>query len=171
MTKEERKTYNREYYKEYKKSDKWKEYMKVYQEKRNKSEKRKEEQKRYRNSLECKLYRREYMKNRKLKDPLFHLICNISSRIKQDIRRKNFTKKSRTYEILGCSYEEFKNHIENQFKDGMTWENYGEWQYDHIIPISSATNEAEVIRLNHYTNFQPLWKFDNLKKSNKITNP
>ena len=50
----------------------------------------------------------------------------------------------------------------------MTWENQGEWHFDHIIPISSAQTEEEVIKLNHYTNFQPLWAEDNLRKSNKI---
>ena len=50
----------------------------------------------------------------------------------------------------------------------MSWENKGEWHLDHIIPISSATNEKEVYELNHYTNFQPLWSIDNLMKSNKF---
>ena len=50
----------------------------------------------------------------------------------------------------------------------MTWNNYGEWELDHIIPISSATTEEEVYKLNHYTNFQPLWMSENRKKGNKI---
>jgi len=50
----------------------------------------------------------------------------------------------------------------------MSWENYGDWHIDHIIPISSAKNNDEVYKLNHYTNFQPLWALDNMKKSNKI---
>jgi hypothetical protein len=81
-----------------------------------------------------------------------------------------YSKKSRTYEILGCSYEEFKTYIEVQFQYGMSWENYGSWEYDHIIPISSANTEDEIILLNHHTNFQPLWKLDNILKSNKIFN-
>jgi hypothetical protein len=50
----------------------------------------------------------------------------------------------------------------------MTWENQGQWHLDHIYPISLAKNEQEVIKLNHYTNFQPLWAKDNLTKHNKI---
>jgi hypothetical protein len=70
--------------------------------------------------------------------------------------------------MLGCSYEDFKLHIEAQFVSGMSWENRSEWHLDHIIPVSSAINEDDLIRLNHYTNFQPLWAVDNLKKSNKL---
>ena len=49
----------------------------------------------------------------------------------------------------------------------MSWENQGKWHLDHIIPISSAKTEEDVIRLNHYTNFQPLWAEDNFKKGKK----
>jgi hypothetical protein len=70
--------------------------------------------------------------------------------------------------MLGCDYDFFKAYIERQFKQGMTWENHGKWHFDHIIPVSSAKNEEELIKLNHYTNFQPLWAEENLSKSNKI---
>jgi hypothetical protein len=50
----------------------------------------------------------------------------------------------------------------------MNWQNHGEWHFDHIYPVSLAKNEEELIKLNHYTNFQPLWKKDNLEKRNKI---
>jgi len=86
------------------------------------------------------------------------------------IRNKGYTKKSKTYEILGCTFEEFKLHIESQFTNKMSWDNRSEWHLDHIIPISSAKTEEEVIKLNHYTNFQPLWAIDNLRKGNKINN-
>ena len=75
-------------------------------------------------------------------------------------------------EILGCSFQEFKLHLESQFDEWMNWENQGTyWHMDHIIPISSAQTEEDVWRLNHYTNFQPLYWEDNLKKSNKIEKP
>jgi len=93
---------------------------------------------------------------------------SISNLIRMSIKKGGFSKKTKTYNIIGCSYEDFKQYIESQFKDGMFWGNHGKWHYDHIIPISSAITEEDVIKLNHYTNFQPLWALDNIKKSNKI---
>lgn len=68
----------------------------------------------------------------------------------------------------GCSPEFLKEHLERQFVEGMTWENRNEWHIDHIIPLSSAKTEDELYELCHYTNLQPLWAEDNLKKSNKV---
>jgi len=110
----------------------------------------------------------EKIKQRMLEDPLYKLQSNIRRRISQSFKGSGYTKRSRTYEILGCSYVEFKLHIELQFKEGMDWSNHGKWEYDHIIPVSSATNEVEIIKLNHYTNFQPLWRKDNRSKGNKF---
>lgn len=110
-----------------------------------------------------------YIKKRKKDDKLYHLTISIRSLIKSSFRRKKFNSK-RTLDIIGCSYLEFKLYIESLFKDGMTWENYGDWHLDHKIPISWATDESDIIRLNHYTNFQPMWAFDNQSKSNKFSN-
>jgi hypothetical protein len=52
----------------------------------------------------------------------------------------------------------------------MSWENRSEWHIDHIVPLSSAKSEAEIIFLNHYSNLQPLWAKDNIQKSNKMPN-
>ena len=109
----------------------------------------------------------EYNKNKKLTDPLFKLSCNIRSLIGTSIKRQGYKKTSRTFEILGCSYEELKQHLENKFTEGMTWDNAGKWHIDHIYPVSLATDENHLIELNHYTNLQPLWAIDNIKKSNK----
>ena len=115
-------------------------------------------------------YRREYQKNRLSKDPLYKLSSSIRNRIGLSFKRNGYTKNSSTYEILGCSFEDFKLYLQDLFKDGMSWENQGEWHLDHIIPVSSAQTEEEIIKLNHYKNFQPLWAIDNIKKSNSIKN-
>lgn len=112
--------------------------------------------------------KREYSKKRRQTDILFKLTHNIRNLIYQSIKNNGYTKRSKTFKILGCNYEEFKLYIERQFKDGMSWENSGQWHYDHIYPVSLAKDEEELIRLNHYTNFQPLWAEDNLRKGNKI---
>jgi hypothetical protein len=52
----------------------------------------------------------------------------------------------------------------------MSWDNYGEWHLDHKTPVSWATTEEEIYELNKYTNFQPLWQFDNLSKGNRYSN-
>ena len=113
-------------------------------------------------------HRNEYFKNKKLNEPLFKLRCNISTLINVSIKRQGYSKKSKTYEYLGCTFEEFKKYLEVKFIDGMNWSNAGEWHLDHIYPTSLAKDEEELKRLNHYTNFQPLWAIDNIRKGNKI---
>jgi len=136
------------------------------------ADKIKQSKKNYRlnNADKVNEYGNKYKKDRRNKDSLYRLKHNISTLIRISIKANGYTKKSRTYEILGCSFEEFKLHLENQFTEGMSWENKGKWHLDHIYPVSLAKDEEELIRLNHYTNFQPLWAIDNLKKGNKIIN-
>lgn len=73
-------------------------------------------------------------------------------------------------EILGCTSEEFENHIKSQFKENMCFENYGDWELDHIKPLSKfdLTKENNIRECFHYTNIQPLWKIENRKKFNKL---
>jgi hypothetical protein len=77
-------------------------------------------------------------------------------------------KSEKTEEILGCKISEFKEHLERQFTKGMSWERFKEIHIDHIIPLSSAETEEDVIALNHYTNLRPLWAKDNLSKSSRM---
>ena len=107
-------------------------------------------------------------KERLLIDPLFRLKRTINRRLNKCLKSKKWNKKNKTILYIGCSLEELKLHLEKQFKPGMTWENHGEWHIDHIIPLASAKTEEDLYKLNHYTNLQPLWAIDNLKKSNKI---
>lgn len=121
--------------------------------------------------LNRKDYFKVYQKQKRAEDDLFRLKWNIRTSISQSFTRacNGKYKKSKTSEnILGCSLEFFVNFISSQFKNGMSLQRLSEIHLDHIIPISSAKTEEEIIRLNHYTNFQPLWAKDNFKKSNKI---
>jgi hypothetical protein len=70
-------------------------------------------------------------------------------------------------EMLGYSANDLKIHIESLFRDGMSWENYGEWHIDHIKPLSSFENDEDISIVNCLENLQPLWAFENLSKSNK----
>jgi hypothetical protein len=112
--------------------------------------------------------RHKYKQNRRAIDSLFKLSCNIRTLIGKSFIRNGFIKDSKTNNILGCTFEEFKVHLEKQFTKGMNWSNHGEWHLDHIYPVSLAKTEEEIIKLNHYTNFQPLWAEDNLRKGNRL---
>jgi len=103
-------------------------------------------------------------------DPLFKIRHILSCRMRDLLKFKSYEKKQLFNKILGCSPEFLKEYLEKQFVDGMSWNNHGQygWHIDHVIPLSSAKSEEEIYKLCHYTNLQPLWAKDNLKKSNKI---
>lgn len=111
--------------------------------------------------------KKEYIYNRRKNDDLFAFKERISKLINTSIKNAGYKKSMRAEEILGCSIVQFKNYIQNQFKDGMSWDNKKDWHLDHKIPVSWAKNENEIIKLNHYTNFQPLWIGENLCKGNR----
>lgn len=116
------------------------------------------------NPEQSKINKNESRKKRFKNDPLFRLTCNTRGAISKSITRNGYNKNSKTEEILGCSFKEFKKHIESQWADWMSWDNYGKyngelnygWDIDHIVPTSSAINESEVIKLNNFNNLQPL---------------
>jgi hypothetical protein len=110
----------------------------------------------------------EYTRKKRKTDTLYRTRCLLGSRTLKALKGIGFKKSNTTEEMLGCSYENFLKHLESLFSKGMTWENQGKWHIDHIVPLSSAKNEEELIKLCHYTNTQPLWAKDNLSKSNKI---
>ena len=127
-------------------------------------------QKKYRAENKSKLSKNKLIwQNGKIKtDSLYKLKRSIRWLITDSVKNINHKKSKRTEDILGCSFDFFKNYIEGQFKKGMTWENHGKWHLDHIKPLSSGKTIEDVIVLNHYTNFQPLFKKENLSKSNKL---
>ncbi len=79
------------------------------------------------------------------------------------------SKSKKSLEYIGCDAAFLRSHLENQFKDGMTWENQGEWHIDHIVPIMyNNPSLEEVIERLHYTNLQPMWAADNIAKGNRF---
>ena len=131
----------------------------------NNPEKRQEYRKNYKNR------KHEQRKERRNIDVIFNLVNRVRCRIWKYLTINNITKKNRTLDIVGCTPQELKEHLEKQFSNGMTWENRVEWHIDHIIPLSSAKTEEELYKLCHYTNLQPLWAVENMKKGNKIVEP
>jgi hypothetical protein len=113
-------------------------------------------------------YNREYSKKRKKEDILFYIKSKMRTRLHIFLDIRNITKKNQTFKIVGCTPEELKVHLENQFTEGMSWDNKNLWHIDHILPLSSAKTEEEIYKLCHYSNLQPLWAEDNLKKGSKI---
>ena len=117
--------------------------------------------------------KKEYLKNYKIKkyneDLVFSLKVKLNGRLHKVLKRNNFEKKYKFSEILGCSLEQFKLYFESKFTDGMSWDLMGKHIHiDHIIPLSSAKTDEDVYKLSHYSNLQPLWAIDNIKKGNKI---
>lgn len=121
-------------------------------------------------------------KNRRIKiDPLFKLTTGIRTLIGKSFRECGYVKSTKTSQILGCTFEEFKQHIESKFEPWMNWNNRGDWNgapkeinvawdIDHIVPLSTAKTEEDIIKLNHYTNLQPLCSYTNryIKRNNVL---
>ena len=119
---------------------------------------------------------REWVKAKYQSDPKYALIVKVRGLTLRSIKTLGFKKKSTTAQILGCDWEEFQAHIESQFYGGMTWDSFQQKNHvgtsmveiDHIIPISSAKNEEEVMKLSNHKNLRPLWWWENREKRDKI---
>ena len=103
-------------------------------------------------------------------DPIYKMERVFRSRILKAL--SGWCRSKKTEDILGCSWENLKNHLESLFTEGMTWENHGYdgWHVDHIIPVSSAKTLEELESLFNYKNLQPLWAKDNFIKGDKLLN-
>ena len=112
--------------------------------------------------------RRDYRLYKRQTDALFKIKHNLRNRLYKSLKRIKENKNTSTTNFLGANYKEVKTHIEKQFKEDMTWDNYGQWHIDHIIPLSSANTKEELIKLFNYKNTQPLWASENMKKGSKI---
>lgn len=112
------------------------------------------------------IYRYKYEQYRWKNDINFRLVKNIRSRLSHAIKRN--TKSGKTLELLGCPIEDFKKYLESKFQKDMNWDNYGEWHVDHIKALKYFNlTETEQLKIaSHYTNLQPLWAIDNIRKDN-----
>lgn len=107
---------------------------------------------------------RRRVKRRRASDPAYALRCRLRKTIQKTLGARGLRKRVETASIVGCSWEELRDHIESRFSSGMTWDNRGQWHVDHIVPLALAKTEQDVIDLNHYSNLRPLWGEDNLRK-------
>ena len=117
-----------------------------------------------------------YRKNRRQTDPKFTIVENLRNRLRSVVSIKGLGRHEAVQSWLGCDTDYFKNYIQSKFEPWMTWENKGKfnnkpkfgWDLDHIIPISSAKEREEIIKLFHYTNIQPLCSYINrcIKRDN-----
>jgi len=182
QNKDKKNSYAKEYYE--KNKDKMNSYAKEYYEK-NKDKKLADAKDYYqknkdkmnanareyyeKNKDKMRVYSKERHKNRIQIDPLYKIACTCKNRIRNYYRSKGLKKSKDTFDMIGCTPTELRDHLQSQFTVGMTFENHGEWHIDHIIPLASAKTEEEIIKLCHYTNLQPLWAKDNWSKGTKLT--
>lgn len=114
-------------------------------------------------------YGREYFKKRRKNDIIYKIKASLRTRLY--IALKKGMSSDAAFNFLGCTIEELKDHIESQFQEGMTWNNWsrGGWSLDHIIPLSAfdLTDKEQVKKACHYSNLQPLWEADNIRKGGK----
>lgn len=98
-------------------------------------------------------------------DPIGYLKSKVSCRVWGSLKENKLNK---TVEYLGCNIQTYRDYIGSKFIEGMSWDNYGEWEIDHIIPIkyNNPTLEEIIPRL-HWSNTQPLWKSENASKGNR----
>ena len=117
-------------------------------------------------------YQREYLRKRRRLDPEFNLLCRLRNRMYKAVKAAGLDKKyASSIELLGISPQGLKEWIEAQFTEGMTWENRSDWEVDHIIPCDAfdLTVDQNQRICFWYKNLQPLWRQDNLQKSNTYT--
>lgn len=107
------------------------------------------------------------------KSPSFRVACRQRQSISKAVRQSGAVKAGRAVHLLGCSFVQFKEHLEERFLPGMSWDNYGKWQIDHIRPLASfdLTDPEQQAVAFHFSNQQPLWALQNRLKSDRWSIP
>jgi len=122
----------------------------------------------YYNNIEKIRVTKNRYKRVKMGDPIFALKCRLRVRIRKMLKTKNYRASAEVYKELGCDKPTLMKWFEQYFNEEMNWDTFKDWHIDHIIPLATAKNEEDLIRLCHYTNLQPLMAKDNMKKGIKI---
>ena len=116
-------------------------------------------------------YKRIYEKTKKDTDPSYRLACYTRTAIYTCLKERDITKYKNTFDLLPYSLEELITHLESKFKEGMTWDNYGEWHVDHIKPMVSfniqSPEDKSFQECWSLSNLQPLWGRENLSKGSR----
>lgn len=115
---------------------------------------------------QVKKRKRRYTNKRMKEDPVFNYLMKIRKKTREYAFKNYIHNGNEFFKIIGIDIKGFKEHIQEKFQEGMSWDNHGidSWHIDHIIPLSSASSIQEIDELSHYTNLQPLWKDDNMEK-------
>ena len=144
--KEKRKIYNRKHYQENK--DNYKDYQNN-------------------NKIHIRVYNTQYKRNKRKDNIQLRLTDSLRTRIHNSINRA--VKSLNTMFLIGCEIDYLMFHLQSQFTKGMSWDNYGDWHVDHIKPCAKfdLSKPAKQRLCFNYTNLQPLWAIDNLRKGNK----
>jgi predicted transcriptional regulator len=116
--------------------------------------------------------KRDYQQHLRDTDPTYKLISYFRTAIYQVLKESNVEKNKHYFDVLQYTPKQLIDHLELQFTDGMTWENYGVWHVDHIKPISSFSivemGDDEFMKCWCLNNLQPMWGEENIRKSNKV---
>jgi hypothetical protein len=161
-------SYVREYW--IKNKDKIRETIKKYE--INNKEYLKSKKKEYakKNKSRLRAIARERVRGYYKNNPQFKLKEYLRNRVREVLKEQKTIKSKSTFELIGCSPKKLRNHIEKLFKKNMSWDNYGKWHVDHIVPCSRfnlVDKNQQKICFN-YKNLQPMWAKENISKSNKI---
>ena len=122
----------------------------------------------YKNKYKKNLLAKKYIYKRK-EDIIYKIIDNLSRRAYKFLKKINMDINMTHMELIGCSSDELKKYLQHKFVNNMSYNNYGKWKVDHIKPITlfDLNNIEQIKECFNYKNLQPLWRLDNIQKSNK----
>lgn len=111
---------------------------------------------------------RQIQDRKSRKNPIYRMRFALRAACRRACIYSGNRKSRRTLEVLGADVATIRAHLESLFRPGMSFDNYGEWEIDHMVPLASAKTIQEAYELCHYTNLQPLWREENRKKADLI---